>query len=130
MAVPPNTSYDEKIIKDYRFKSIAQISKDIGKSYTFVRNRLVANNIKLRSVGGHPEFHEQIDYGKVQRAAFLYDRLGMSTRQVAEYEGVSRESIHRRLKISGVAMRPVGNVYGSRMPKDQFKMMLENRAKD
>jgi uncharacterized protein YjcR len=67
-----------------------------------MRHRLLAFGIELRGRGGNHRNPPQREYVKT---AFMYERLGMSTNEIAEQLGLHPSTIQNRLKQHGVEMR-------------------------
>lgn len=99
-----------------RDRQIAYLYLDLGLSATqcgrrvylsqgAVLRRLAACGIARRPPGGSPpRLHARL----IERAAFLYEQVGLSLAAIAALEGVHPNAVRHRLRAAGVALRPPG----------------------
>jgi DNA-binding CsgD family transcriptional regulator len=74
-------------------------------SPSVVLRRLDACGIARRPAGGS---EPRLEHRQLERAAFLYVRLGLSLAAIAELEGIHRNAVRHRLRAAGVTLRPRG----------------------
>jgi len=74
-------------------RSILGISKEIGKSYAYVRHRLLAMGVELRSSG---EWAKTSDL-KLKQVLFLRAE-GYSSTEIGLILGVTKGTVNRRLR--------------------------------
>jgi DNA-directed RNA polymerase specialized sigma24 family protein len=55
-----------------------------------------------------------MEHRQIQRAAFLYTRLGLSLAAIADLEGVYPNAVRHRLRAAGIALRPRGRRTGQK----------------
>jgi DNA-directed RNA polymerase specialized sigma24 family protein len=55
-----------------------------------------------------------LEHRQIQRAAFLYARLGLSLAAIADLEGVYPNAVRHRLRAAGIALRPRGRRTGQK----------------
>lgn len=82
--------------------SLSEIARETGMSVNGVRCRLLAYGVTMRSPGGN---HKPIPTEKAKRAAFLYERMGWTTPEIARREGVHVSTVNNWLRAHGVVMR-------------------------
>jgi hypothetical protein len=80
-------------------------------SETVVLHRLAACGIARRRAGGS---RPRLEHRQIQRAAFLYARLGLSLAAIADLEGVYPNAVRHRLRAAGIALRPRGRRTGQK----------------
>lgn len=99
-----------------RDRRIAYLYLDLGLSATecgrrlymspsVVLRRLAACGIARRPPGGS---EPRLDDRALERAAFLYERLGLSLAAIARLEGIHPNGVRHRLRAAGVRLRPPG----------------------
>ena len=104
-----------------RDRQIAYLYLDLGLSATqcgrrlylspsVVLRRLAACGIARRRPGVS---RPRLEHRTIERAAFLYVRLGLSLAAIAQLEGVHPNAVRHRLRAAGVTPRPRG---GPRLP--------------
>jgi hypothetical protein len=85
--------------------SARECGRRLHVSASFVLRRLHVCGIACRPPGGsRPRLGDE----QLRRAAFLYERLGLSLAQVATFEGINPNAVRHRLQAAGVAMRRPG----------------------
>ncbi len=85
--------------------SSTECGRRLHMSPSAVLRRLAACGIAGRPPGGS---FLRIPERQLRRAAFLYERLGLSLAAVAEIEGVHPNAVRHRLKAAGVPLRRPG----------------------
>lgn len=101
----PDTSFDAQIVDLYGQQlSIDAITRHVPGSYKFVRDRLLANNVKLRPRGGNRK--PRVSHAEMLKTKRLYLEDKQSLSQVAAATGVNRTTVIRRLDQMGVKRRP------------------------
>jgi DNA-binding transcriptional regulator LsrR (DeoR family) len=85
--------------------SARQCGRRLYLSPSVVLRRLDACGIARRPPGGS---EPRLEYRQLERAAFLYVRLGLSLAAIAELEGIHRNAVRHRLRAAGVTLRPRG----------------------
>jgi transposase len=101
-----DTSHDQYIVEAYaNGKLIKEIAEDLSKSYGFVHDRLVANEVAIRPRGGRIKV---LDAWEMARTEFLYNRCQFDLVTTGQILGVHKTTVHRRLKSAGVPRRPKG----------------------
>ncbi len=85
--------------------SAAECGRRLYLSQTVVLRRLAASGIARRAPGGS---RPRLDNRTLERAAFLYVRVGLSLTAIARLEGVHPNAVRHRLRAAGVALRPPG----------------------
>jgi transposase-like protein len=85
--------------------SARQCGRRLYLSPSVVLRRLAACGIARRPPGGS---EPRLEHRQLQRAAFLYVRLGLSLAAIAELEGIHRNAVRHRLRAAGVTLRPRG----------------------
>ena len=82
--------------------SAAECGRRLHLSQTVVLRRLAACGIARRPPGGSPP---RLDDRQLERAAFLYERVGLSLAEVARIEGIYPNAVRHRLRAAGVPLR-------------------------
>jgi DNA-directed RNA polymerase specialized sigma24 family protein len=82
--------------------SASQCGRRLHLSQTVVLRRLAAWGIARRPPGGSPP---RLDDRKLERAAFLYGRVGLSLAEIARIEGIYPNAVRHRLRAAGVPLR-------------------------
>jgi hypothetical protein len=85
--------------------SARQCGRRLYLSPSVVLRRLDACGIARRPPGGSGP---RLEHRQLERAAFLYIRVGLSLAAIAELEGIHRNAVRHRLHAAGVALRPRG----------------------
>jgi hypothetical protein len=85
--------------------SAAQCGRRLYLSQSAVLRRLAACGIARRPPGGSDP---RLAHRQLERAVFLYVRLGLSLAAVAKVEGIQPNAVRHRLRAAGVALRPPG----------------------
>lgn len=101
----PETKYDAEIVDRYdngELFSMHEIGRQLGKSASFVRDRLVANGVVIDSNKSGGKKLEPVEY---QRTLFLFDKMEMNPDEIAAVLGVHQTTIRRRLKKRGRKLR-------------------------
>jgi DNA-directed RNA polymerase specialized sigma24 family protein len=85
--------------------SAAECGRRLYLSPSTVLRRLAACGIARRPAGGSPL---RLGHRQVERAAFLYARVGLSLAAIAAVEDIHPNAVRHRLRAAGVALRPRG----------------------
>jgi DNA-directed RNA polymerase specialized sigma24 family protein len=85
--------------------SAAECGRRLYLSQTAVLRRLAAHGIARRPPGGS---RPTLTSRQIERAVFLYHRLGLSLSKVASLEGVHPNAVRHRLLAAGVELRSQG----------------------
>jgi DNA-binding CsgD family transcriptional regulator len=85
--------------------SAAQCGRRLYLSQTAVLRRLARHGIARRAPGGS---RPSLTSRQVDRAVFLYTRVGLSLAKVAKLEGIHPNAVRHRLLTAGVELRPRG----------------------
>jgi hypothetical protein len=86
--------------------SASECGRRLHMSQSVILRRLAACGIARRPPGGSPP---RLDARDLERAAFLYERIGLSLAAVARIEGVYPNAVRHRLRAAGVPLRPMGD---------------------
>lgn len=101
--------------------SAAACGERLYLSSTAVLRRLARHGIARRAAGGSPP---SLTSRQIERAVFLYARLGLSLSKVAALEGVYPNAIRHRLRAAGVQLRPRGAA-PAREPRRERAQLVE-----
>jgi transposase len=85
--------------------STREVGRRLYLSPSVVLRRLDACGIARRPPGGS---EPRVEHRELERAAFLYVRVGLSLAAIAELEGIHRNAVRHRLHAAGVTLRPRG----------------------
>jgi hypothetical protein len=85
--------------------SAAACGERLYLSATAVLRRLARHGIARRPAGGS---QPSLTSRQIERAVFLYARVGLSLAKVAAIEGVHPNAVRHRLRAAGVELRPRG----------------------
>ncbi len=86
--------------------SLREIEKKTGTPHSTIRGRLAREGVERRPPGG--DNNKRTDHQAFRTTAFLYERLGLSSAEIAERLGIHPTSVIYRLKQHGTSMRPRG----------------------
>jgi transposase len=100
-------SIDRRIVTLYLDAGLSarECGRELHLSASTVLRRLEALGVPRRGVGGsRPRLTER----ELRRAAFLYERLGLSISAVGAIEGVHPNAVRHRLIAAGIPLRRRG----------------------
>jgi DNA-binding transcriptional MerR regulator len=99
----PYGSYDRKTLTELyeMWRSVRKVSRITGIPPETLRYWYKKWKVKLKPRGGG-------DHRELERVAFLYERLGLSTGEIGEVLGIDQSTAWDRVKASGVEMRSSG----------------------
>lgn len=87
--------------------SLSEIENLTDIPRTTVRSRLVTAGVKMRPRGGPPGNNNRYKTPQedIVKTAFLYERMGWSQNEIAEYMGIHQSTVGNRLVNHGVKIR-------------------------